>query len=109
MTLPRMTKTTLLALLLFVAVALLSPQRMSLIVYKVALVALAGVVGYVLDRALFPYGRPHDLAPDVRIGSLPPPELSSEERIARSCVFILAQLRRAAIVAAAMLAVGMGM
>ncbi|MDD3310971.1 putative holin [Pseudodesulfovibrio sp.] len=102
MSLPRMTKTTTLALLLAVAVALLAPQQLPVIVYKLALVVLAGVAGYILDRALFPYARPDHF--------LPPPDAPCETGCCGpSRLFVAAQLRRAAIVAAAMLAVGMGL
>lgn len=100
--LPRMTKTALLAVLLFVAVFLISPQQVGVIVYKVALVFLAGVAGYVLDRALFPYARPHAFEnKDVAR-----PQFASWSALR---VFFAAQYRRAAIVAAAMLAVGLGL
>lgn len=92
---PRMTKTALLALLLVVAVVLISPQQLPVIVYKLGLVLLAGVAGYILDRGLFPYARP-DAFKD-----------SSAELV--RYLFIAAQVRRAVIVAAAMLAVGLGL
>ncbi len=107
MTLPRMTKTAVLALALAVAVVLIAPQQLPVIVYKLALVVLAGVAGYILDRALFPYARPHILSPDP----INPREIPGE--IPRldtwDMLYIAAQLRRTLIVVGAMLAVGMGL
>jgi hypothetical protein len=94
--LPRMTKTALVALALAVAVGVLAPRQLPVVVYKLALVVLAGVAGYILDRALFPYARPHEFAEQV-----------AAPNVVR--LFVLAQARRAVIVAVAMLAVGMGL
>lgn len=92
---PRMTKTATLALALLCLVALISPQQLGVIAYKVALVLLAGVAGYILDRALYPYARPD----------------SYKDSVATTIryLYIAAQARRAVIVAAAMLAVGLGL
>jgi hypothetical protein len=108
-----MTKTAILALALVVAVALISPQQLPVIVYKVGLVLLAGVAGYILDRALFPYGRPHlylpprikGLSMSSEVQEVPSPDSTWSDRKP----FWAAQARRALIVAAAMLAVGLGL
>ncbi|AMK09636.1 putative holin [Pseudodesulfovibrio indicus] len=104
---PRMTKTATLALALLCLVALISPQQLGVIAYKVALVLLAGVAGYILDRALFPYARPHILSPDP----VNPREMSGDALRFDlwDTLYITAQIRRAVIVAAAMLAVGLGL
>jgi hypothetical protein len=70
----------------------LAPQNLPVIVYKLALVTLAGVVGYRLDRALFPYARPHEWMVD------------GHHLIGGVCM-----LRRAIIVSAAMIGVTMGL
>jgi len=67
----------------------LAPQQLPVILYKVALVVLAGTAGYFLDRWIFPYARPHEVAGEWRD--------------------ISCMIRRAIIVAAAMLAVGLGL
>lgn len=100
---PRMTKTAILALALLGAVALISPQQLPVIVYKVGLVLLAGVAGYILDRALFPYARPDKWLPDRNT----PVDCAGCTLNSKNS--FLAQFRRAVIVAAAMLAVGLGL
>jgi len=81
----------LLAALLSMAVALIAPQQIPVALYKINLVAIAGVLGYWLDRSLFPYARPAEF-----VGS------------PSTDVFSACMIRRALIVAAAMLAVGLG-
>lgn len=74
-----------------VAISQLAPHQALVTLYKFSLVTGAGVAGYYLDRELFPYARP-----DIFKSS------------GRELVFAAAQIRRAIIVAAMMLAVGMG-
>nr|WP_239057926.1 putative holin [Pseudodesulfovibrio sp. JC047] len=110
---PRMSLTTVLAVALVAAVALISPQQLGVIVYKVALVVLAGVAGYGLDRALFPYARPHkfdiqELLFEETVNKVRADEIQISS-IFDWVPFVAAQLRRAAIVCAAMLAVGLGL
>lgn len=56
---PRLSFFMLLAIVLLVVIFFLSPQQMPVILYKLALVTLAAVLGYWLDRHIFPYARPH--------------------------------------------------
>lgn len=48
-------------------VAYVSPQQLTVTVYKVSLVTLFALIGFRLDRMIFPYARPdrvpHDQAP----------------------------------------------
>ncbi|MBK6853254.1 MAG: putative holin [Burkholderiales bacterium] len=81
---------------LLAAVWALAPQQLAVSVYKLSLVTLAAVVGYWLDRSLFPYGRPDELLERTLVQ----PELAA--------AFAAAMLRRAVVVAAAMLAMGLG-
>jgi Putative 2/3 transmembrane domain holin len=67
----------------------------SVSLYKAHLMALGGWGGYWLDRALFPYARP-----DMFLAG------SSTDRTAN--VFSSSQLRRAIIVAACLICVGLG-
>ncbi|MGE4191807.1 MAG: putative holin [Pseudodesulfovibrio sp.] len=120
---PRMTKTATLALALLCLVALISPQQLPVVAYKVGLVLIAGVAGYILDRALFPYARP-DRFIARPIPLIPPNETETEKAVRQfntlcevergdsaidPWLFFMAQARRAVIVAAAMLAVGLGL
>lgn len=54
----RMSFFTALALLLAALIFYLSPAQFPVVVHKFALVTLAAVAGYWLDRHLFPYSRP---------------------------------------------------
>lgn len=75
---------------LTVIIALLAPQQIGVTLYKLSLVTAAAWAGYWIDRGLFPYARPHQL-----IGN------------AYKDWFSAAMIRRAIIVAAAMLAMGL--
>jgi len=98
---PRMLNWLLLALLLAAAVWFIAPQQLPVSLYKLSLVSMAAVVGYWIDRSLFPYARPDRLfghansADEAEIG-------------ARALMVSAAMLRRAVVVAAAMLATGLG-
>lgn len=50
-----------LALLLSALVFYLAPAQFPVVLHKFALVILAAVLGFWLDRHLFPYGNPRDL------------------------------------------------
>lgn len=112
---PRMLDWTVFAIVLCALIFVLTPQQLPVSLYKLNLIAIAGVVGYWLDRSLFPYARPDafqgttDLLKsgtdsDDSFGLcfdrdfLPPNDL----------LFGVAMLRRAVIVSAAMIAVGLG-
>jgi hypothetical protein len=87
--------------------------------YKAHLLALGGWGGYWLDRALFPYDRPHQylevepippledvrgfpVDPDVQVG------LQTDRMEVTSATFGHAMLRRAIVVAACLVCVGLG-
>ena len=75
--------------------------------YKGHLMALGGWGGYWLDRALFPYDRPHaylDLADEPRDAA----EGAMEAVLVASNAFGAAMLRRAIVVAACLICVGLG-
>jgi type IV secretory pathway protease TraF len=78
------------ALLLTALVLALAPQQVPVTLYKLNLVALAGVLGYWLDRSLFPYARPDQIS------------------VQHPMVVAASMIRRALIVAATMLALGLG-
>ncbi len=94
--LPRLFGWLVLAVLLLAAVWLLAPQQLPVSLYKLSLVCVAAVVGYRLDRGLFPYARPDKFltwASTEPVWAVP---------------FAAAMLRRALVVSAAMLAMGLG-
>lgn len=88
---PRMTDWLLITLALLAAIAVLSPQQLPVSLYKLSLITMAAVVGYWIDRSLFPYARPDDAV-----------------LIPSHILQATAQLRRAIIVGCAMLAVSLG-
>lgn len=78
--------------------------------YKAHLMALGGWGGYWLDRALFPYDRPHqhleaDEHDHLQINKAPP---DGELEMIVGTAFGSSMLRRAIIVAACLVCVGLG-
>lgn len=55
---PRMTDWTLISIALLLCLAIIAPTKLSVVLYKCGLVTVGGVLGYWIDRALFPYARP---------------------------------------------------
>lgn len=116
---PRLWGWLLITLALLLCVWAIAPQQLPVSLYKLSLVTLAAVVGYWLDRSLFPYARPDfflalDDADDdpARPVALGPDEFSLvqgctvDDSLAR--LMSAAMLRRAIIVGCAMLAMGLG-
>lgn len=93
--LPRLWLWWVITLATALAVGVLAPQQLGVSLYKLSLVAMAALAGYWIDRALFPYSRPHQ-----HIGGC------ATDRTAM--VFCTSMIRRAIIVAAAMLSTGLG-
>ena len=117
--LPRMFWWLIVTIFLLAVIGLLYPQQVPVTVYKLSLVTLAGVVGYWLDRELFPYARPDlfmvlDAVPDPNKGGLCDPDLEECEYTPTSITaanrlpFAVSMLRRALIVMGAMIAMGLG-
>lgn len=100
------------SVVLIVLIAVISPHQLSVTLYKLSLISLAAVLGYHLDRGLFPYASPGSyLQADWKAS--PPydgtdkpeyPVVAGYEK-----VFAAVLLRRAIIVAAVCLAVAMGL
>jgi hypothetical protein len=86
---PRMSSWLAIAAALSTVIALVAPHQLGVTLYKLSLVSLAAVAGYWIDRALFPYARPDELA------------LSEMETVA-------AYIRRAIVVAACIVGVSLG-
>ncbi|MDI1279278.1 putative holin [Methylobacter sp.] len=113
MRLPRLFVWSLLSLFLLGVIALLYPQQVGVLAFKLLLVAMAGVGGYWLDRALFPYARPdgylaHGLSYRYNPPQGDPDNADCEVNDGYHKVFAAAMLRRAIIVGSAMLAIGLG-
>lgn len=126
----RMADWVIFALLLWGAVALIAPHQLEVSLYKLALVALAAITGWWIDRSLFPYARPETFFTltrpdaDVRSGgettftdlvgalSFSETETAADLQGTDSTQLLnlarTAMLRRAGIVAATMIAVGLG-
>ena len=66
---PRMTLWTIIALCLLLALAEIRPEQLQVVLYKAGLVTLAAVIGYWIDRSLFPYreARPHECIGGIHI------------------------------------------
>ncbi|HEX7866567.1 MAG TPA: putative holin [Variovorax sp.] len=83
-------------------------------IYKAHLLSLGGWAGYWLDRGLFPYDRPHEfLLPEQEAASEPVtlPEgtkLLEGVALASPSDYAASMIRRAIIVAAALICVGLG-
>lgn len=109
---PRNSLFVLLAIALLAVIAMASPAQLPVVLYKAALIALAAVMGYWLDRVLFPYARPDSfLWRDWRKGTDEPEgdvdfPIASTDYMAAYCT---AQLRRAIVVGAVVLGVAAGL
>lgn len=109
---PRNSLFIVLAVLLLAVIAMVSPVQLPVVLYKAALIALAAVIGYWLDRALFPYARPDSfLWRDWRKGTDEPEgdvdyPVASADYMAAYCA---AQLRRAIVVGCVVLGVAAGL
>ena len=99
------------AVLLLAVIAVVSPVQLPVVLYKTALIALAAVLGYWLDRALFPYARPDSyLEQDWRLGTHEPVDDADYPVCTKySREFCVAQIRRAIIVGAVVIGVAMGL
>lgn len=115
--LPRLGGWLLIALALAGVVWLTAPHQLPVSLYKLSLVTLAGVLGYWLDRSLFPYARPDVFltldavdAKEVAVcdgeDDTCTLEAAADDTLLR--LMGMAMLRRAIIVAATMLAMGLG-
>ena len=108
---PRNTLWLLAALVLLFLIYQVSPQQLPVALYKVSLIALAVVLGYWVDRALFPYARPDSyLEKDWRLGTLEP-EKDADYPVCHEYMreFCTSQIRPAIIVASVVLGMAMGL
>ncbi|EFL53098.1 hypothetical protein DesfrDRAFT_0146 [Solidesulfovibrio fructosivorans JJ]] len=109
---PRMLACLFLAGVLVAGLAIVSPQQLPVAGYKLCLVVLAGLLGYWLDRWLFPYARPDGyLAREWRAHGRDYPDSEADYAVVPGyeTVFAAALLRRALVVLGAMLGLGLGL
>lgn len=100
------------AFLMLLCVGISAPQQLPVILYKVALISLAAVTGYWIDRWAFPYARPDgflngDWREDDTGDLYDDANFSVVEDYYN--VYAASLIRRALIMGAAMLAVGLGL
>lgn len=62
----RMLGVTLLTVLLTVSIFYTSAHQISVMMFKQVLITQAVLLGYLADRAAFPYSRPHEFPADIR-------------------------------------------
>ena len=108
---PRTTTWLLLTALLLVVIAVIAPPQLPVVLYKASLVSLAAVLGYWLDRTLFPYARPDSyLARDWRYGTAEP-EGDVDYPVVTPYIraFTAAMIRRALIVGCVVLGMAAGL
>lgn len=101
-----------LAVTLLVAILLISPVQLPVMLYKLALVTVAAIVGVFFDFALFPFATPASyLDDDWRDDPDAHKPCSADYPVAEGyfAVFTGACLRRALIVLAFVLAVSLGL
>lgn len=107
---PRLSGLIVVTALLLSAVAFIAPVKIPVLLFKLVLITIAGIVGYLLDCLIFPYARPDsylafpnwkDAVPKVGDANCP---VVSGYRL----TFNAAMQRRAIIVGCAMLASALG-
>jgi len=108
---PRMLLCGLIAVALLALVVVLSPQQGPVALYKLSLVLVAGYAGYWLDRWAFPYARPDSYLQFPEWRSLRGKIYQADNPVAdgHAVPFAAAMLRRAVVMGACMLAVGLGL
>jgi Putative 2/3 transmembrane domain holin len=109
--LPRLTTWLILSIILVIAIYLVSPAQLPVALYKLALISLAAVVAYWLDRALFPYARPDGYLKEDWRCELDGGCESVDYPVADgyALVFCAAMIRRAVVVLAVVVGVALGL
>lgn len=100
---PRLILWIIASILLMVCLGLIAPHQLTVLTYKMLLVSAAAVLGYWLDRSLFPYGRPHAL-----IDQSAPGDCCQCTRTLRVAAAV-AMLRRAIVMLAVVIGVALGL
>jgi hypothetical protein len=112
--LPRLTLFLVFAVGLLALMYFTMPEQLPVAIYKITLTVAAAILGYWLDRGLFPYGRPDSyLNQDWRNAQLGPfgiPDAADYPVIDEyRLVYAAAMIRRAIVVAAVILSVSLGL
>ena len=105
--LPRLVGWLISTVAIMIALAFFAFEQMPVIGYKLALVMLGAVLGYWIDRSLFPYARPHECLPNRNCpggGATDP-----QEAFRYTVAFAAACLRRSLIVLACVLGLTLGL
>lgn len=89
-------------LILLGAVLLFAPQQIPVTLYKLSLITLAALVGFWIDRLIFPYARPDQVLQTIP-HSVGAPIIGNRDTVYAACM-----IRRALIICFAMLAMGLG-
>lgn len=117
--LPRLFGWLLATAILCLVIGWMYPHQLPVSVYKLSLVTLAGVIGYWLDRSLFPYARPDSFIPlteaapseiacDIDLHEGDCLEVGLTPTGTTALLFAMCMLRRAVVVGSTMLAMGLG-
>lgn len=93
------------ALIATAVVFVLAPHQIGLLVWSLSKLCFGAYLGYWIDRTIYPYARPHDLFHAA--------ERYEGQKLRRAANHLrhqasLATLRRAAVMAAAIVALGLG-
>lgn len=91
---------------LVAAVAVLAPLQLMVMLSKLVLVTLAAWLGYWIDRAMFPYARPHEFLDDSKEEKA---EAAQGVLEVKGIAFEWCMMRRAVVVVGVMLAVSLGL
>jgi len=104
----RMSPWLFVSLALLVAIAVTAPRLLPVSLYKLSLITCAAWVAYWIDRGLFPYARPDAFMAVVCSPGAGITVKSVPKELPQALGFAAAQLRRAVIIAAAMIGVALG-
>lgn len=96
------------ALIMAAIVGVLYPHQLGVLLWSLTKLSFGAYLGYWIDRSLFPYARPHELFSKAAhvSGTIREESALSASRLRREAS--LATLRRAVIIAAALIALGLG-
>lgn len=98
---PRLSLWLFISIVLLALLAVLNPVQLPVVLYKLCLVSLGAVLGYWIDRGLFPYARPHRF--------LFPDEPNSCGPQQTNTAISLLMLRRAVVIFAVILGLTLGL
>jgi hypothetical protein len=96
------------SVLLIALVGIFQPHLLPVSLYKLSLISTAAWLAYWIDRALFPYARPDAFLDQAWSLGTPLTSKVLPTEYIPLVAFAVAQIRRAVIIAAAMIAVALG-